>query len=637
MEFTLFLIKRILWSLLVLVGLSMVIFTIARVVPGDPARMALGPTATEEQVVELRHELGLDQPLVTQYGMFIAGLAKGDLGRSLLTERAVNTDIITTFAATFELVISTIIVAFVIGLPLGVIGATFKDTWSDNLVRFIAILAAVTPGFFVALLLQILAGYVLHILPTTGRLPPDMQFAQHLTGLLVVDGALAGRWDVVGQALRHLLLPSIALAAATMGQIARITRSSMIDVSKQDYIEAARAFGIPEWLRTFKYMLRPSFVPPLTILGLEFASLIGNAFVVELVFSWPGMAALRHPHHHAKGPQRRHGRGHGLGRFLRHRQSGHRRAGRPCRSARAHPGRAAMSDLSLKPDAAEAPRLSSAYQNWYRFSRNPTAVIGAAIIIIVVLAAILAPFITPYPDHVGAVVNFRARHLPPSFEHWFGTDNVGRDIFTRVIFGYRVSLELAVVVLGIAVPFGTVMGLLAGYFGGWTETIIMRVTDIALAIPPLVMALAVSAVMNPNLIHAMLAIAVLWWTWHTRLIYSITRQIRSQEFVEAAETIGASKFHILFREILPNCVSALAVKTSLDAGFVILVGAALSFLGLGVQPPTPDLGTMVSTGSQFLPDYWWESVLPGMAILFVSLGFNLLGDGLRDLFDVEDV
>jgi peptide/nickel transport system permease protein len=286
---------------------------------------------------------------------------------------------------------------------------------------------------------------------------------------------------------------------------------------------------------------------------------------------------------------------------------------------------------------AEPIRLSNTYQNWYRFSRNPTAVIGAAIVIISILAAILAPYITPYPEHVGAVVNFRARHLPPSGEYWFGTDNVGRDIFTRVIYGARISLLLALVVLGTAVPVGTVLGLLAGYFGGWTETIIMRLTDIALAIPPLVMALAVAAVLSPDLINSMLAIAALWWTWHTRLIYSITRQLRGQEFVEAAETLGASKFHILFREILPNCVSAIAVKTSLDCGFVILVGASLSFLGLGIQPPTPDLGTMVSQGSAFLPDYWWESILPGFAILFIALGFNLLGDGLRDLFDVQEV
>jgi peptide/nickel transport system permease protein len=218
--------------------------------------------------------------------------------------------------------------------------------------------------------------------------------------------------------------------------------------------------------------------------------------------------------------------------------------------------------------------LSNRYQTWYRFSRNPTAVIGLLIVITCVMLAALAPWITPYPDHVGAVVDFRNRHQPPSAAHWFGTDNVGRDIFTRVIFGFRVSLQLAFVVLIIAVPFGTVMGLLAGYYGGWVEVVIMRMTDIALAIPPLVMALAVAAVLEPSLMNAMLAISALWWTWHTRMIFSLTRQIRAQEFVEAAETLGASKFHILFREILPNCVSAIAVKTSLDAGFVILIGAA---------------------------------------------------------------
>ncbi|WP_258571342.1 ABC transporter permease [Flavimaribacter sediminis] len=282
-------------------------------------------------------------------------------------------------------------------------------------------------------------------------------------------------------------------------------------------------------------------------------------------------------------------------------------------------------------------RLSNADQNWYRFTRNPTALIGAGIVILCILAAIFAPFITPYPEHVGAVVDFRSRHLPPSADYWFGTDNVGRDIFSRTIFGMRISLLLAVVVLGIAVPVGTILGLVAGYFGGWVDIIIMRITDIALAIPALVMALAVAAVLSPDLINAMLAIAGLWWTWHARLIYAITRQLRSQEFVEAAETLGAGKMHILFREILPNCVSALAVKTSLDCGFVIIVGASLSFLGLGIQPPTPDLGTMVASGSDFLPDYWWESVLPGCAILFVALGFILLGDGLRDLFDVEEI
>ena len=189
------------------------------------------------------------------------------------------------------MVLCTMILAMGFGVPLGMIAAYWKDKWPDTAVRIFAIFAAVTPSFFLALLLQILAGYVLHLLPTTGRLPYSIEFQASLTGLLIVDSLIAGRLDVFVEALRHLLLPALSLAAATMGQMARLTRASMIDVSRQDYIEAARAFGVPEWLRVTKYMLRPSFVPPLTIMGLEFASLIGGAFVVEMVFAWPGMAA----------------------------------------------------------------------------------------------------------------------------------------------------------------------------------------------------------------------------------------------------------------------------------------------------------------------------------------------------------
>ena len=291
MEFVYFLIRRALWSLLVLVGLSITIFVIARVMPGDPARMALGPRASQEQVEDLKVKMGLDLPLVRQYERFALGAAHGDLGLSFLTKRPVNDDIRETFAATFELVLATIVVAFAIGVPLGVLAAVNKDRGVDNLVRLFTILGAVTPSFLLAILLQVFAGYVMHALPTTGRMTPDSAVVANLTGLMLVDTLLKGDLNGFLDALRHIFLPALALSAATTGQIARITRASMIDVARQDYIEAARAFGVPAYLRVFKYMLRPAFVPPLTILGLEFASLIGNAFVVELVFAWPGMAS----------------------------------------------------------------------------------------------------------------------------------------------------------------------------------------------------------------------------------------------------------------------------------------------------------------------------------------------------------
>jgi peptide/nickel transport system permease protein len=270
-----------------------------------------------------------------------------------------------------------------------------------------------------------------------------------------------------------------------------------------------------------------------------------------------------------------------------------------------------------------------------RFIRNPSAVVGALIVLSVVLAALFASSIAPFPGHAGSFVDFRSRHLPPDFVHVMGTDNVGRDIFSRVLFGYRVSLLLVVGVLGVAVPVGVMLGLTAGYFAGPVETVVMGFTNVMLAMPPLVMALAITAVLSPDLIHSMIAITCVWWTWHCRLVYRVAKSVAAEDFVEAARLAGASRLHVLFRELLPNCMAAISVKTTLDAGFVILFGASLSFLGLGVQPPTPDLGTMVASGAQFLPEMWWEAVMPGLAILYAILGFNLLGDGLRDMTDVE--
>lgn len=293
-----------------------------------------------------------------------------------------------------------------------------------------------------------------------------------------------------------------------------------------------------------------------------------------------------------------------------------------------------MSDVKMLLDANDR-GPSAAYMMWYRYSRNPAAVAGTLILLSVIVMAVLAPWVTPFPKHVGAVVDFRARHMAPDAVHWFGTDKVGRDIFSRAVFGMRVSLLLVIGVLGISVPIGAVLGLMAGYFGGWTERLITGLTNVMLAMPPLVMALAVSNLLEPNLVNAMISITLLWWTWHARLVYQVAKRIASEDYIEAARLAGAGPVHILFREILPNCIPVIAVKTTLDAAFVILFGATLSFLGFGVKPPTPDLGSMVAEGRQFLPDNWWEVVCPGAAVLYVTLGFNLLGDGLRDIFDVE--
>ena len=286
-----YLFRRAMTLFLVLLGLAILIFVIARIVPGDPARIALGPMATAEQVTELQNEMGLNDSYPKQLWTYLSGLAQGDLGKSLLTSRPVMDDIRAALPATLELVLFTIILQITVSIPLGVMAAVYRNTWVDNVLRVVSLVGVVTPGFVLAIILQLIAAYYLGFFPITGRLDGGIDFSADVTGLLIVDGTLAGRFDVVMDAVRHLFLPSIALAAAGIGQVMRITRTAMIEVASRDFVEASRAYGIPERVVTFRYMLRVASVAPLTILGLEFASLIGNAFIVEFVFSWPGIAS----------------------------------------------------------------------------------------------------------------------------------------------------------------------------------------------------------------------------------------------------------------------------------------------------------------------------------------------------------
>jgi peptide/nickel transport system permease protein len=283
-------------------------------------------------------------------------------------------------------------------------------------------------------------------------------------------------------------------------------------------------------------------------------------------------------------------------------------------------------------------RRENVHRSWYKFSRNRLSIVGLSTVLLVTFLAIFAPVVAPHPEHAGAFVDFANASRAPCLTYPFGTDVVGRDIMSRIFFGFRFSLTMGVVVLALVVPPGVILGLVAGYYQGtWLDTVIMRTTDIFLAVPPLVLALAICSVLTPNLFNAMLAVSLMWWPWYCRLVYGLASTLRHEFFIASAETIGASKFHILFREILPNCISPIFTKMSLDMGWVILIGSALSFVGLGVQPPRPGLGTMVADGSKYLPDQWWIAVFPALAIVLVVLGFNLLGDGLRDMLAAEEV
>ena len=269
----------------------------------------------------------------------------------------------------------------------------------------------------------------------------------------------------------------------------------------------------------------------------------------------------------------------------------------------------------------------------YRFRRNRLSVVGLAMILLVVLVALFGSHFVPYPQDGGAVIRMSERLQPPSTEHFLGTDDVGRDLFSRIVLGTIISLQIGVIVLVVAIAIGVPLGAIAGYWGGWVNETIMRITDVFFTVPGLILAIAIAASLGPSIHNTMFAIALVWWPGYTRLMQGMVLSLRETDYVQAARGMGASRWRIVFGHILPNSLSPIIVKASMDMGFAILVASALGFIGLGASPPTPEWGVMVANGRTYLPDWWWYATFPGLAIFFTVVGFNLLGDGLRDLMD----
>jgi len=266
-----------------------------------------------------------------------------------------------------------------------------------------------------------------------------------------------------------------------------------------------------------------------------------------------------------------------------------------------------------------------------RLRINSSLLMGGAIVLLMVLAAVFAPLLTP---HDPIRLNIPARFQPPSAEHLFGTDQYGRDVFTRVLYGARYDLLIAVLAVALAAGVGTPLGMLAGYFRGWTDTVIMRLMDLLLAFPNILLAMTLAAVLGPSLNNAILAVAIVGIAGYARIAYASTLAASSEVYVEAARALGAPHHRLLLRAILPAIIAPIVIRGTLGMGFTILLAAGLGFIGLGAQPPTPEWGAMINEGrNQVILGRWWTSVFPGLAIVLLVTGFNLLGDGLRDALD----
>ncbi|MBL4928504.1 nickel transporter permease [Fuscibacter oryzae] len=283
------------------------------------------------------------------------------------------------------------------------------------------------------------------------------------------------------------------------------------------------------------------------------------------------------------------------------------------------------------PTSRRQARLGQAYLAWLRLKRNRLAMIGLAIVALLIIVAALAPWIAPHDPITQAL---RERLQPPLTPgHILGTDDFGRDILSRLIVGSRITLFIIALVAVTAPVFGLIIGTVAGYFGGWTDEILMRITDIFLAFPKLILALALVAVLGPGMENAVLAIAITSWPPYARVARAETLTVRNSDYIAAVRLQGAGAARIIWGHIMPMCIPSVIIRVTLDMAGVILIAAGLGFLGLGVQPPMPEWGAMISAGRKYLFEQWWVATMPGMAIFIVSLGFNLLGDGLRDVLD----
>jgi peptide/nickel transport system permease protein len=290
--------------------------------------------------------------------------------------------------------------------------------------------------------------------------------------------------------------------------------------------------------------------------------------------------------------------------------------------------------LSERPASRMQARLGRAYVAWRRFTANRLAVVGLAIIVLLVLVAVFADVIAPYSPTQGDLAG--SRLMPPDAVHWMGTDDQGRDIFSRIVYGSRITLFVVILVAVLSAPIGLLVGAVAGYAGGWVDSVLMRITDIFLAFPKLILALAFVAALGPGIENAVIAIAITSWPPYARIARAETLTVRNSDYIAAVRLMGASPARIVIRHIIPLCASSLIVRVTLDMAGIILTAAGLGFLGLGAQPPLPEWGAMIASGRRFILDQWWVAAMPGIAILIVSLGFNLLGDGLRDALDPKD-
>ncbi|MBN1878801.1 ABC transporter permease subunit [bacterium] len=660
-----YIIRRIMMMIPVLLGVSLLVFFMIHLIPGDPVQLMLGDTAQPADIEKLRHEMGLDKPLHLQLAAFLKGLMTGDLGRSLHSREPVTKILTDRFPATLELTLVSMLVAVAIALPLGIISAVKANTAIDHSSMFLALLGVSIPNFWLGPMLILIFSVQLNWLVVSGRSGPG-----------------------------SYILPAITLGTALAAILTRMTRASLLEVMKAPYITTAYAKGASHSRAIFHHALRNALIPVTTIMGLQIGALLGGSVITETVFSWPGIGreliqaiqgrdypvvqgcvlliafcyvlinlvtdliyGILDPRitYESPAPVWRTFFS-SIGRQVRQFIGWYpknlicsvsvilviwwARSGFPlplhCVRFQVSNGLGGAPGLFGRCVILMVfPGLlfwwrSKDPMSWRSFLRSPRSLIGMVLTGLFLFLGLFGPDLTSVDP---TAQDLAMRLTPPNLGHWFGMDHVGRDLLSRVLHGARVSMIVGTVVTLVSMCIGLLIGLVSGLAGGWLDDFIMRIVDVLLAFPGILLAIGMVAVLGPDIRNVMIALCIMGWVGYARLARGQTLALRQSDYVQAARSLGAGPIRIMSRHLLPNILAPIIVQATLGMAGVIIAEAGLSFLGLGVQPPSPSWGGILNSGVYYFREAPHMTVFPGLAIMIVVLGLNFLGDGLRDALD----
>lgn len=609
-----FVIRRLLLVVPTLLGIIFIVFGIMAITPGDPAKVILGERATPEAVEKLNREMGFDRPFIVRYVNYVLDLVRGDMGNSYRTQRSVSSEILSRFPTTIRLALGAGVLAALIGVPLGILSAVKQYSIFDISGTLIAMFAASIPAFWLSLMAILLFSLKLGWLPSNGS-----------------------------DTFRHYILPSVSLAIPSAASLLRLTRTTMLETIRQDYIRTARSKGQVERKITFRHALKNALLPVVTVVGMEFGFLLGGAVICEQVYSINGLGTLIVNAIRMKDVPQVTGCALFLAFFfmlvmlvvdilyayidprIRARYQGKKRL-----------KEVEEMDENRQSAAAEAELLSFKKKSqlseiWRRMKKNRLAMVGLVIFALIVLCTIFADLIVPYQRGIDQVMSVRLQ--PPSGAHIFGTDMYGRDIFARIIHGTRYSFVMGVIAVLVGITIGGVLGAVAGYYGGMVDAVIMRIVDTIMCIPFMLLSLTIVTALGPGLVNVLIALMISMVPNFTRVIRSAILTVAGMDFIEAARSCGTPNRFIVFKHVLPNAIGTVIVQATMSVGSTIIAAAGMSFIGMGIQPPAPEWGSMLSEGREYMRYSPYIVLFPGLAIAFSALSLNLMGDGLRDALD----